>query len=82
MSKLYELTGNSLTMHTTIRNSEAQEVNTSIGNHLYFPLAGEDFEGLLINDKSLDDLLGEGSETIVQNHSTLFLLTTWATAPL
>jgi hypothetical protein len=70
--KAFELTANSLTTHTTIRSSEDTAEETSMGEHIYFTLADENFEGLEVNGQSLDELLGEGSQQTVENGVAIY----------
>lgn len=70
--KAFELTANSLTTHTTIRSSEDTAEETSMGEHIYFTLVDENFEGLEVNGKSLDKLLGEGSQQTVENGDAIY----------
>lgn len=71
LDKSFELTESALTAHTTIGSSATAEA-TSMGEHIYFSLADENFEGLKINGHTLDELLGEGSQHIVENDGTLY----------
>lgn len=72
LAKAFKLTESSLTMRTTIGNSEDIFEHTSMGDHLYFTLADDKMDGLAVNGKSLDELLGEGSVDIVKSDGTLY----------
>lgn len=72
LSKTFELTESTVTSHTTIASSEDSTEHTSMGEHLYFSLENENMNGLAINGKSLDELLGDGSEEVIKNDGTLF----------
>ncbi len=72
LAKTFELSGSALTTCTTIMSSEEKTEHTSMGEHLYFSLEDENTKGLLINGKSLDELLGDGSEGILKNDGTLY----------
>jgi hypothetical protein len=67
-----ELTDSALTMRTTVRSSDVEPEQTSIGEHLYFALEDERFDGLQLNGQTLDELLGDGSEDTLQNAGTLY----------
>ena len=71
LSKRFVLSPSVLTTHTTITGGENVE-HTSMGEHIYFSLQGESFDGLKLNGQSLDELLGEGSLATVQNNGTLY----------
>lgn len=71
LEKSTTLGTSSLTSHTTIHNPTTETVQTSIGEHYYFNLANENFEGLKVNGKSLDELLGPGSLDTVLRQDTL-----------
>lgn len=70
LSRIFELTKNRITMRTTIASSVAGDEVTSIGEHLYFALEDGNLKGLTIKDRSLDELLGEGSEAQLMNDRT------------
>jgi hypothetical protein len=70
--KYFELTESTLTAHTTIRAEDDTAETTSMGEHMYFSLADEEFDGLKINGQTLDELLGEGSQHTVENDGTLY----------
>ena len=70
--KTFILREAALATKTTIRSSEATAEQTSIGEHLYFTLPGENFHGLKVNGRSLDQLLGQGSQEAVQHGDTLY----------
>lgn len=72
LEKVFVLSEAALATHTTIRNSEKAVTQTSMGEHIYFSLPDENFDGLKVNGKSLDELLGEDSQNIVQNGGTLY----------
>ena len=71
LEKSTTLSASSLESHTTIQNPGVGTVKTSIGEHYYFNLANENFEGLKVNGKSLDELLGPGSLDTVLRQDTL-----------
>lgn len=72
LEKIFLLDESALTTFTTIRSSEETTEETSIGEHIYFSLPDEKFDGLKINGQSLDELLGEGSQQIIENDGTLY----------
>lgn len=72
LSKGFELTPSSLLSHTTIQNSNSDPEYTSIGEHFYFSLAGEQSEGLKVDGKTLDELLGDGAEQNIMAGEPLF----------
>ena len=71
LTKSFRLTGSALTSLTNVYNPGTTAERTSLGEHLYFDLAGEQFEGFRINGQTLDELMGEGAEVAVKNDDTL-----------
>ena len=64
LTKVFELTdGTTLSSDTIIYNSGAESTQTSLGEHYYFALADENSNGLTVNGRTLDELLGENAET-------------------
>ena len=61
LEKFFSLSPSSLESHTKVSNLDPVTERTSLGEHKYFNLEGGNFEGLKINGKTLDELLGEGS---------------------
>src|SRR4051794_8485622 len=57
LSKEFVLGESVLTTISTILISSGEE-RTSMGEHVYFSLEGEELEGLKVNGRSLDKLLG------------------------
>lgn len=73
LTKVFELTdGTALSSDTIIYNSEADPIRTSLGEHYYFALANENSNGLTVNGKTLDELLGKNAENSVMNGKPLF----------
>jgi hypothetical protein len=72
LSKTFVLTESALTTHTTIRSSSETSEDTSVGEHIYFSLADGKFDGLTVDGKSLDELLGDGSQEEVSKGGTLY----------
>lgn len=62
LAKTFELTDSVLSSQTTIFNSEPNPTQISIGEHYYFTLKGEQFDGLKIDGMTLDELMGDGAE--------------------
>lgn len=72
ISKEFSLGGNTLYMETTLQNPEPGPVQTSLGEHLYFALPNENTEGLRLDGKTLDELLGDGSEATIMSGEAMF----------
>jgi len=72
IAKTFELSDSALSTHTTLFNSESNLVKTSIGEHLYFSLLSENFEGLKLDGKSLDELLGDDAENSIKTGNSMF----------
>jgi hypothetical protein len=62
VAKSFELSGSQLRSETTIYNPSDADEQTSIGEHLYFKLVNEEFAGITLNGRSLDEILGAGTE--------------------
>lgn len=68
--KVFEMTEDTLCSETVATNYESNPIHTSIGEHLYFNLEDENIDGLLIDDHTLDEWLGDGAqEYIMEGHS-------------
>ena len=72
VAKIFELSDSALLTNTTLFNSESNVSNTSLGEHLYFLLTDEDFNGLRVDGKSLDELLGDKAEESIKAGNSRF----------
>lgn len=72
LAKTFKLSNSALTSDVVIHNPDATPEHTSLGEHLYFSLANENFSGLTVNSLTLDELLGEGSEETIKEGTPLF----------
>jgi galactose mutarotase-like enzyme len=61
LTKRFGIAAKEFTSETILRNPDAEMLRTSLGEHYYYPLAGEDTSGLTIDGVSIDELLGEGT---------------------
>jgi hypothetical protein len=69
--KSFELSDSALESSTQLWGSDTETEHTSMGEHSYFTLDNEEFDGLTVNGKSLDELMGEGSLDAVKTGGTL-----------
>lgn len=67
LTKVFKLSESRLRTRTIATNYQAETVHTSLGEHLYFSLPDENTDGLLVNGKTLDELLGENAECDVMS---------------
>lgn len=72
VSKLFTLDADSLVTETTLYNPDESLAQTSLGEHLYFTLENEIFDGLTVNGHNLDELLGAGSLETIKHGDPLF----------
>jgi len=72
VAKIFELSDSALLTNTTLFNSEPSVSRTSLGEHLYFSLPNEDFDGLRLDGKSLDELLGDETEKSIKAGNSRF----------
>lgn len=72
VSKHFSLTNDTLVTETTLVNPGDNPVPTSIGEHLYFALDSEIFDGLEVNGQSLNALLGDGSLEVILQDEPLY----------
>lgn len=79
LTKTYELTESSLETCTTVTNPTNTTEDTSVGEHNYFTLPDGEVRGLKINGKTLDELLGKGSEDFLLHDEDGTL--TWSKFP-
>lgn len=71
-SKLFTLYDDTLTMSTTLINSESGDVRTSVGEHLYFRYDNGPDGRIRVNNQTLDELLGDGTEASVMNGEAVY----------
>lgn len=72
VTKLFNLGEDNLITETTLTNPEGADAHTSLGEHLYFNLKDEIFDGLTVNGLTLDELLGEGSLQTIKSGEAIF----------
>lgn len=72
VSKFFELADEMLATSTTLTNYESTDVETSIGEHLYFALEDESTDGLLIGGQTIDQKFGEGTEKSIMEGNAFF----------
>jgi hypothetical protein len=72
VTKQFELETNRLVIVTEAFNYEPEPLQTSLGEHLYFSLPGENIDGLKLNGSSLDESFGEGIEASVMSGEPFF----------
>ena len=72
LEKTFVLGEGALTTITRISNPSDMVEQTSMGEHTYYSLDAENFDGLRLNGQDLDELLGAGSLEKVQNDGTLY----------
>lgn len=62
-AKVFKLGKSTLDIETIVHNNDKSELaHTSLGEHLYFNLAGRNTNGLRVDGHTLNELLGEGAE--------------------
>lgn len=69
LTKSYSLSSGALVSRTTLFNPTPQPLHTSLGEHYYFDLQDEQFDGLKLDGQSLDEALGEGAQVALESNS-------------
>jgi len=72
ITKDFTLYDDTLTMATTIENHGGSDVQTSLGEHLYFAFTDEEARDIRVNSLTLDELLGEGSQASVMAGNAVY----------
>lgn len=72
ISRIFELSESAMTITNRVHNPGQNPETTSIGEHLYFDLPGGDFESIRVDGKSIEELMGPGSNDVLYAGDTLF----------
>lgn len=72
LTRSFELEPETFLITNTIHNSSEVNVQTSIGEHVYFNLEDGNYQTLRVDDKALPDILGEDSYEVLAEGGTLY----------